>query len=96
LTVLTAGLGGAFAGRKWAISSAVGGLIALTHLIMVVVLPKGGPVMYVLSTARLAVVGLLLYAAIDYGIAVLPMVVGLGAVYMGLMGGLLADHARNR
>ena len=98
MTVLTSGIGGLVTGRRWAVSSVVGGMIAVVHLGLVAMgrpRTSATPAMYVLSVGRLAVVGLLLFVSLRHGIEALPMAAGLVSVYMGLLGGLLADHARH-
>lgn len=98
MTVLTSGIGGLVTGRRWALSSVLGGMIAVIHLGLVAIGKPGtspNVAMYALSVGRLAVVGLLLFVALHYGVDALPMTAGLAAVYMGLLGGLLADHARH-
>ncbi len=99
LAVLVAG-GGAYKwGLGWAFAVGIGALLALVHLGLVALgMPRTGrgTLVTVMSLLRLLLIGFLIFTALHDGVRPIPLVAGLVAVYMGLLGGLLIGHAKTR
>lgn len=95
---MIAGAGGLKWGSGWSFSVIIGALLALVHLGLVAMgMPRSGRSAMVIpiSIMRLALLGFLIFTALHNGILPIPLSVGLAAVYMGLLGGLLISHARH-
>jgi len=74
----------------------IGALLALVHLGLVAIgMPGSGRPTTLISLMRLALLGFLIFTALHNGILPMPLTVGLAAVYMGLLGGLLISHVKH-